>query len=102
MKHFTQFIRQQFGKCSVEKYAQDKIVEYSHQLDGYFDLVKLNFLDKDGENVTRWVPVVNDPTKLVYALHDKMELDIQDTFLKIGIDAGHGSLKVGYFTSFLL
>ena len=96
MKHFTQFIRQQFGKLSVEKYAQNTIVEYSHQLDDYFDLVKLEFLDKEGQTVTRQVPVVKDATELVHCLHDKMGLDIRETFLKIGIDAGHGSLKVGH------
>ena len=45
MKHFTQFIWIKFGRVSVEKYAQDKIVDYSHQLDNYFELRKLEFLD---------------------------------------------------------
>ena len=96
MRHFTQFIRKQFGRLSVEKHAQDKIVEYSHQLDDYFELVKLELIDKEGETVTRHVPVVNDATALVHHLHDKMGLDIHETFLKIGIDGGHGSLKVEY------
>ena len=97
MRHLIEFIKLKFGRCSVEKYAKAKIVEYSHQLDKYFDLVQLQFLDKDGETVTRHVPVVNDATELVYALHEKMGLDIRDTFLKVGIDAGHGSLKVCSF-----
>ena len=97
MKSFTQFIRQKFGRFSVEKHAQENIVEYSHQLDEYFVLAELSFLDKEGNNVTRKVPVVKDPTELVYVLHDKMELDIRETFLKTGIDAGHGSLKVCYY-----
>ena len=94
MKHLMQFIRKRFGRCSVEKHARDKLVEYSHQLDKFFDLVELNFLDKDGQTLTRKVPVVNDVEELLRTMHDKMELDIHDTFLKIGIDAGHGSLKV--------
>ena len=96
MKNFTQFIRLKFGRFSIEKHAEDKIVQYSHQLDEYFELAELTFLDKEGNNVTRKFPVVKDPTELVFALHDKMGLDIRETFLKIGIDAGHGSLKASY------
>ena len=94
MKHFTQFIRKQFGRFAVEKLAQDKIVEYSHQLDKHFDLAKLEFVDGEGQAVTKQVPVVNNVTELVYDIHEKMNLDIHETFLKIGIDGGHGSLKV--------
>ena len=94
MKHLTQFIRLHLGRISVEKYALEKIVDYSHQLDDYFELFELEFLDKEGQIVRKKVPIVNDPTKLVHCLHEKMGLDIRETFLKIGIDGGHGSLKV--------
>ena len=94
MKNFTQFIRQHFGRLSVEKYAQNTCIQYSHQLDDYFELVKLDFLDSEGQSVTKEIPIVTDPIDLVHCLHDKMDLDIHETFLKVGIDAGHGSLKV--------
>ena len=51
----------------------------------------------EGEQVTKLVPIVTDPTELVHYLHEKMDLDFHETFLQIGIDAGHGSLKASIF-----
>ena len=94
MKNLSKFIRKHFGKFSVEDYTEEKIADFSHQLDDHFELVELEFIDSNGSIVTKRVPVVNDPTDLVHCLHEKMGLDTNETFLKVGIDAGHGSLKV--------
>ena len=102
MKNLTAFIRHHFGKLSVEKYANDTMFQHSHQLDEYFELVNLDFLDSDGQSVTKSVPIVTDPSGLINFLHKKMELDIHETYLKVGIDAGHGSLKVILFMTLFI
>jgi hypothetical protein len=42
----------------------------------------------------RSVPVVKDVTDLIYFVHEKRNLHLNDSVLKIGIDGGQGSLKI--------
>ena len=87
----------------VSKVAEDTDRPMAIVIDTAPETIKDDAMNEnsEGQNVTKVVPVVKDPTELVQFIHSKMDLDIQETFLKVGIDAGHGSLKVNLSMSCL-
>ena len=69
----------------------------THSLDEYFEAKDVEFIEKDNQvpqTVNRTLVVVTDVTEFIYHLHEKLELDVHDTTIKIGFDYGGECLKV--------
>ena len=96
MKTFQRYIRGTFGPKSVETYAQEKLVKVTHEMDDFFEAKDHEFVEIDNKvqkTVTRTLVVVTDTTELIYNLHEKLNLDVHESTIKVGFDYGGECLK---------
>ena len=97
IKKEEKFLRETFGRKSVEAHSHLKVLEATHHTDEFFEVRKMEFDEKVSKTETikveRPVAVVKDAVALFRYLHDRWDLDEERTFLKIGIDDGGGFLK---------
>ena len=94
---FQHYIRGQFGIDSVEPYINEKLAKFTHEMDDFYEATDQEFEEKDNnitKTITRTLVVVKDSSELIYHLHEKLDLDIHDTSLKLGFDDGGECLKV--------
>lgn len=98
MLRYEKFIRGVFGRGALEPRVHEKIIESSHEFDDFFDVATMEFelkeKNKDATLVKRPVVYVQDAKDFIQNLHGKMSLDMEKTFLKVGIDNGQGFLKM--------
>lgn len=99
METFQTFLRWTYGRDAVESYAQKKLVKMTHEMDDFFEATDQEFEEKEKDDkvsktVTRTLIVVKDSSEVIYHLHEKLNLDIHDSNIKLGFDDGGGCLKV--------
>ena len=98
METFQKFIRGQFGPKSIEPNAQKKIAKMTHEMDDFFEAEDHEFVEienKVPKTIKRTLVVVKDSSELIYHMHEKLDLDIRDSTIKVGFDYGGECLKVG-------
>lgn len=89
-------VRKALGQNSVEPNAmKKKIVELSHSEDDHFCLRKLTFKDKKGVTLIKTIPIVKNLESYVHHIFSARSLDPFESKIKVGIDFGQQSLKVG-------
>ena len=87
--------RKALGRNSIVPNAMPQIVERSHLEDDFFVIKKLNFQDNKGKPMPKYVPIVKDVETYLHHVYDTRNLDPFQSKVKIGIDFGGDSLKVG-------
>lgn len=90
--------RKALGQSCIEANAMKKIVDKTHSEDSFFCLKTLNFQDKCGKPLLKTIPIVKDIETYLHHICTMRGLDPFDIQIKIGIDFGGESLKVGMST----
>ena len=73
------------------------MVATTHSLDDLFVANDTEFIEKDNQvpnTITRTLVVVSDVSEVIYHLHEKLDIDIRESTVKIGFDYGGDCLKV--------
>ena len=74
-----------------------QVVDHSHWDDDFFCLKKLIFQDKNGRPLEKTIPVVKNIELYLHHICTKRSLDLFSCKIKVGIDFGSESLKVGMY-----
>ena len=85
------------GRNAVESNIMEKVVKKSHSEDQYFCLKTLPFQDKNENQIMKTIPVVRDIEQYLGHVYESRSLDPFEAKVKIGIDFGGQSLKVGMY-----
>ena len=96
MESMQTYIRGVFGRKSVEPYAQKKLVKMTHEMDEYYEVEDREFVEienKVPKPILRTLVVVKEASEIIYDLHNKLDLDIHDSYMKVGFDYGGECLK---------
>lgn len=96
MRRLQHDIRQKFGTKAVEQGAVEKVRTMTHSDDQFFKLTYAKMSMSGKETKTCPVVHVRDVTDFIQYCHDRRNLAIQDTELKVGFDGGQNFLKVGF------
>ena len=88
-------IRRTLGNNCIEPNAMKQVIEQTHSEDRFFTLKSLTFQDNKGNPIAREIPIVKDIEVLLYHVYTQRNIDPFDSKVKVGIDFGGTSLKVG-------